>query len=103
MSSQPRRDRPEFDSVRSRLSEALLRLQNGIEQSRRDEARVETMFHAWQKQWSGRRELIAHRLEMIERQLERMIPKEGGDTKPPQLVVFGVPHDSDEMTSMTVY
>jgi hypothetical protein len=103
MSSQPCRDRTEFETVRSRLSEALLRLQNGIEQSRRDEARVETMFHTWQKQWSGRRELIAHRLEMIERQLERLTPKEGGDSQPPQLVVFGVPHDSDEMTSMTVY
>jgi hypothetical protein len=103
MSSQPRRDRSEFDPVRSRLSDALLRLQNGIEQSRRDEARVESMFQTWQKQWSGRRELIAHRLEMIERQLEKLMPKEGSDTPPPQLVVFGVPHDSDEMTSMTVY
>jgi hypothetical protein len=103
MSLQPQWDRTECEPVRSRLGEALVRLQEGIEQSKRDEARIDGMFQAWQKQWSSRRELIAHRLQMIETQLERLMPKEPGQSKPPQLVVFGVPHDSDEMTSMTVY
>jgi hypothetical protein len=89
--------------VRSRVSEALLRLQHGIERSRRDEARIEGLFHAWQKQWASRRDLIAHRLEMIEQQLQKLVPGEGSAAPPPQLVVFGVPHDSDEMTSMAVY
>jgi hypothetical protein len=100
MTSQLRQDRAESETVRSRLGDALVRLQEGIEQSRRDEARINGMFQTWQKQWSCRRELIAHRLEMIETQLERLMPKETGKSKPPQLVVFGVPHDSDQMTSM---
>ena len=77
----------------SRFSESLLRLHRCLQQARNDEARVETMFRAWQKQWLDRREQIAHRLEMIESQLSRIAPSAEKKASSPQLVVFGVPRD----------
>ena len=57
------------------------------------------MFHTWQKQWSSRRELIAHRLTLIEEQLEKLNQTLEPTSRPPQLVVFGMPHDSDEVST----
>jgi hypothetical protein len=87
-----------LDPAGARLGASLLRLNRGIEQARKDEARVESMFGAWQKQWSSRREIIAYRLEMIESQLARLVPPEERKASKPQLVVFSSARDPDDVT-----
>ncbi len=59
------------------------------------------MFITWQSKWAGRREQIAHRLALIEEQLEKI--KQESDGALPRLVVFGVPHDAEEMTSLPAF
>jgi hypothetical protein len=83
----------------SRFSESMQRLHRCLQQARSDEARVETMFNTWQKQWLSRRDEIAHRLEMIENHLSQIVPPAGKKAPATQLVVFSAAGDSNEMTA----
>ncbi len=72
MTSSPRAGRPSFVLAKSRLGQSLLRLHNSLDQGRQEDEAVETLLTSWQKRWATRRDEIARRLEMIERQLDQM-------------------------------
>ena len=98
MTGSSRGDQSHSESVQSRLGKSLLRLHQGIDQTRKDEARVESMYFGWQKKWSNRREKIQQQLDMIEKKLEQLIPDQQQEPSAPQLVVVGTQNDSDEIT-----
>ncbi len=78
--------RGSYESVRSRFSESLIRIHQSIEESRRNEARVEDLFQAWQKKWVRKRTQIKSRLELIEQQLDALST---GESPQPKLSVVG--------------
>ncbi|NOX56866.1 MAG: hypothetical protein GXP27_20980 [Planctomycetes bacterium] len=86
-----------FESVRSRLGDSLIRIHNEVQQAKDQEQRIDDLFEQWQGQWKRRREQIAERLEVIERQLQPVDPS--GD-QTPRLAVVGVPSDAQNMAAM---
>lgn len=92
--------RQKFHSVKSRLGQALLRIQQSLEEGRREEAETKSRYALWRKSWLDRRERIAERLEYLETQLDRRAPPGGWSAspelaesaeQPPHLVVVGHP------------
>jgi hypothetical protein len=97
MTLSPRAARTPFRIEKSRLGQSLMRLHQTLEQGRVAEDGVESLLSSWQKKWSARRDEIANRLELIEKQLDEM-GRPMSST--PKLTVVGVPHDGDQMTGM---
>ena len=60
-------------SMKSCLGESLRRLQSNLNTVRRTRELDEDQFHFWLKGWSKRSNQITTRLEMIDRQLEKII------------------------------
>jgi L-lactate utilization protein LutB len=71
---------------RSRLGESLIRLQRHLVESRRSHDAAEDDFLSWQERWAHRRDQIAHRLELIDSQLEQLVQD---NTRFPQLTLVG--------------
>ena len=86
-----------FESVRSRLGDSLIRLHNEVQQTKEQEQQTDDLFEQWQNQWKRRRQQIAERLELIERQLQPLDPT---GEEPPRLAVVGVPSDAQNMVAM---
>ena len=85
----------QIDSVKSRLGQSLLRLYRSLPQNRDHQDHVDSVFALWQSRWTEHRDQIAHRLSLIEAQLEKL------DTQaesPLRLALIGVPSDAKEMT-----
>jgi hypothetical protein len=81
----------------SHLGRSLLRLHRRMEQTREEEARVETLFQHWEESWSSHRDELTRRLEMLEHQLAHL----GEPAVPaPRLSVVRFPPDAAEMRSM---
>jgi hypothetical protein len=70
---------------RSRLGNSLLRLQQNLEESRQTTTLTDEQFQAWQDRWYDRREQIARRLELIDRQLDSLVERDRAER--PQLSV----------------
>jgi hypothetical protein len=77
---------------RSRLGESLRRLQRNVEQTLTTAAIAEKQFDEWRARWYERREQISQRLELLDRQLQRLIQ---GEVSRPQLSLVAV-HAPDE-------
>lgn len=60
-------------TVRSRVGASLRRLHRTLQQTREVEHGVTNQFAQWQEKWSSRKEQIAQRLEIIDRQLEHLV------------------------------
>jgi hypothetical protein len=79
---------------KSRLGESLLRLHQNLDQTRASDRVAEDQFNNWQERWADRREQVARRLELIDRQLESLVQRHQGR---PQLAVVGE-HQWDDAT-----
>lgn len=89
----PRGEQQILDSKqtsRSRLGESLLRLQRHLTESRRTQNAAENDFLCWQERWAHRRDQIAHRLELIDSQLEQLVQE---NAPLPQLMLVGASAD----------
>lgn len=75
---------------RSRLGESLLRLQRHLVESRQTHDAAEDEFLSWQERWAHRRDQIAHRLELIDSQLEKLVQE---NAPHPQLTLVGSASD----------
>lgn len=75
---------------KSRLGESLLRLQRHLTESRRTHDAAENEFLSWQERWADRRDQIAHRLELIDSQLEQLAQE---NAPQPQLMLVGTSLD----------
>ncbi len=87
---------------KSRLSDSLLRLHRTLEQSRSTEQSAELQFRQWQERWSSRKEQISRRLELIDKQLERLVQINQVNLHPvrPQLSVVAAPGYEEERALM---
>ena len=82
-------------TYKSRLGESLLRLHQNLTQTRTTEELAEQQFHQWQERWSDRKEQIARRLELIDRQLESMVQMH--QRRPQLSLVAAHPHDDEHL------
>jgi chromosome segregation ATPase len=85
-------NRAVFQSVKSSLGQSLVRLHRSMEQTRRHEAHVESLFESWQAKWSDRRAQISRHLQQIETQLDTLAHP--ADSKP-RLSIMGQPTSGD--------
>ena len=88
----------QIDSVKSRVGRSLLCLHRGWQQNRNHLDRDDSVFALWQSRWAEHRDQIAHRLSLIESQLEKLGTQ--AEQPPPRLALIGGPSDADEMTAM---
>lgn len=79
--------RERLESAKSRLGEALLRLQSSLEKTRGQENRFNATLNLWQQKWSSRREQIRRRLAAIESHLEQF--SEPAESAPQLSLVVG--------------
>src|SRR5262245_54247390 len=82
-------------NYRSRLGESLLRLHQNLDQTRSTEQVAEHQFHQWQERWSDRKEQIARRLDLIDRQLESLVQMH--QRRPQLSLVVAQPHDDEHV------
>ena len=78
--------------VKSRLGQSLLRLECSLAECRQAEQRADIVLDQWRERWFKNRDRIAHRLELIETQLDQLTGET--DSNRPQLSVVGVMADS---------
>ncbi|MGH7200018.1 MAG: hypothetical protein ACREJB_05400 [Planctomycetaceae bacterium] len=74
--------------TRSRLGQALLRLEQSLLETREQEQRMESLLSVWEQSWSARREQMTRQLEIIETQLNDL---SGDDEIAPQLSLVSGP------------
>ena len=64
--------RHRLGTVESRVGRALLCLHRNLQNTKSEESQAEALLSAWQAKWSGRRDQISSRLEVIEAHMERL-------------------------------
>ena len=85
-------DRHSAETPVSRVGQALLRLHRNAENADRPEGQTDALLSAWRAKWSGRREQISSRLEVIEAHLERLSLKA---EQSPRLAVVTDPNETE--------
>ena len=70
----------------SRLGASLLRLHGLAHDENREDTQTNNLFAQWQQQWSGRRDQIASRLQIIESRLQDLRT----DSPRPRLNLVGI-------------
>jgi hypothetical protein len=78
--------------VKSRVGQSLLRLESSLAECKQAEQRADIVLDQWRERWLKNRDRIAHRLELIESQLDQLTGED--HPKRPQLSVVGVVADS---------
>ena len=88
-------DSQKIESVKSRLGRSLIRIHQGSVANHVQQQHAKQLFDEWKKRWAHRRDQIAHRLELIEAQLEELSEP---DHQHPQLAIVTAPHGTDELS-----
>lgn len=79
----------------SRLGASLMRLHGLAKVENREDSQPDNLFAQWQQQWSGRRDQIASRLQIIESRLQDLSP----DNPRPRLNLVGIPLEDEAATA----
>ena len=84
---------------RSRLGATLLRLHRNLEGSRQREQVAFDLFEAWQARWADHRELIARRLDCLDRELADL---SSSDIPSPHLSLVAMCDTQDDEMGLAV-
>jgi hypothetical protein len=74
------------------LAESLLKISRNLAEARRSDQAAQDQLETWQRRWEAHKTQIAHRLDLIDRQLDLLanaVPPR------PQLALVGATHEEE--------